>query len=475
MNEIQPPRRKTSPLSTIRATLEVVTPIYGGSFEPRTIDEIDIIRPATVRGHLRFWWRALYGHAFADSRELYARESEIWGAAGGEGRDGRSQVELRIAVDRSAHPNIDDKEVNLRSVEGYALFPSRSEKKQGVVVVETAKRRLPPLQFDISLRTRAEHLSEVRGALIAWVLFGGYGGRTRRGLGSLTLRKSHDIRLPSDPSRAAVASCLGIDGFACAGPTSVMPSLLGACLETRAKHATAPPAWVQALGWLREFRQGTSGPSLHRAREPGRDDRPSISNWPEADKVRHMSDPGKLAWAHPPRHGNDPAWPRAGFGLPIIGQFQQLSREPKANSTGRRPEHKRWNECVPPTCEPKGFKIVWYEGDVKHERLASPLIVKALPVEGGFAPMALWLNRQNPANATVGLEGSRSDRRAKFDVLLGRGDEAKFLALAGKATLRDAFFDWLDYTYPSGAPAVSAPKPDKDHAGPKRPYRRNRR
>lgn len=45
----------------IRVPLEVVTPILGGSYKTREVDEVEIIRPASVRGHLRFWWRALYG------------------------------------------------------------------------------------------------------------------------------------------------------------------------------------------------------------------------------------------------------------------------------------------------------------------------------------------------------------------------------------------------------------------------------
>jgi|GEM_PF-3130673 len=40
-------------------TIEVVTPILGGASRTREVDDVDIIRPATVRGHLRFWWRAL--------------------------------------------------------------------------------------------------------------------------------------------------------------------------------------------------------------------------------------------------------------------------------------------------------------------------------------------------------------------------------------------------------------------------------
>ena len=47
---------RSGPVVTeIDVRAEVVTPILGGSSQTRTIDDIDVIRPATVRGHLRFW------------------------------------------------------------------------------------------------------------------------------------------------------------------------------------------------------------------------------------------------------------------------------------------------------------------------------------------------------------------------------------------------------------------------------------
>lgn len=65
----------------ISVRLKVVTPILGGSTEPRAVDEVDIVRAATVRGHLRFWWRALYASQRPSATDLYERESEIWGRA----------------------------------------------------------------------------------------------------------------------------------------------------------------------------------------------------------------------------------------------------------------------------------------------------------------------------------------------------------------------------------------------------------
>lgn len=156
-----------------------------------------------------------------------------------------------------------------------------------------------------------------------------------------------------------------------------------------------------------------------------------------------------MIWAHPPRHtspGN--SWPRAGFGLPIIGQFQRKSRK-KGPDGGAL----RWEQLDPSMMEPPDFELRWKDHRSEHDRLASPLIVKALPLAGRwFVPCALWLNRTMPQGAKVGLARKvpgtskmRIDPRseAPFTTLVAHGDVARFGSLNGATSLRDAFFRWL--------------------------------
>ena len=308
------------------------------------------------------------------------------------------------------------------------------------------------------------HEAEVKNALRAWILFGGYGGRTRRGLGSLKAIDNVNGWLPTAATREALTSLFELDVFAApTRPPGDVPWFGGAAIHVGTKGAAAQRAWTTALDWLKNFRQGFGGPAGERAREPGPNgiaQRPSISNWPEGDKVRRLSTPQpRLRWAHTPRHNQTPAWPRAGFGLPIIGQFQSRSREehPTRKKRNGRPDEMHWNE-LPQShpnygTEPEGFELRWRAGNVEHDRLASPLIVKALPLaDGSFAPCALWLNRSLPAGAQVGL--ARSNEKevdpatvAPFDRLIANGDAARFAALANKTSLRQAFLDWLHAKY----------------------------
>jgi CRISPR-associated protein Cmr1 len=414
--------------------LAVVTPILGGGFQTRAIDDVDVIRAPTVRGHLRFWWRALYATRSAGAADLYQREGALWGrAATDEG--GRSGVEVRVTLVREG--STDSSEIRLYPSQGqpatkgaYALWPARAPKGTNT---PTAPRRQPGTQFRLTLRVPAAHEAEVKNALCAWILFGGYGGRTRRGLGSLKVVGLPTRWLPTAASREALTSLFGVDIFT--PPTrarSDVPWLGGAAVHVGRADRDAQRAWETALDWLKEFRQGTNGQPGSRAREPGtgklQSNRPSISNWPEADKIRHIH---QKTYSHAPRHNATAAWPRAGFGLPIVGQFQTTDRRGQRNAYD----------------EPSSFELRWRAGDVEHDRLASPLIVKALPLaDGTFVPCALWLDRAHPANGQVVLRNVNNSQ-APFDRLVAAGDNAKFSALANKTSLRQAFLDWLHAKY----------------------------
>ncbi len=419
--------------------IEVVTPILGGSTSLRTVDVIDVIRSASLRGQLRFWWRALNGHLSESPEGLHAHESALWGRAA-EDEGGRSAVEIRVAVEQAG--KFDSSDIRLYdSREGkatpgaYALWPAREEKKERR---PTAPRRAPGTRFLLTLLAPSSDIKEVENVVRAWLLFGGYGSRSRRGLGSFRVVDAPKTWLPTAATRQEFERLFGRDIFAVPGKSANdVPWLAGAALHVGRAERDAEVAWTRALAWLQEFRQGTTGNSGDRAREPGtgkpQPQRPSISNWPEADKIRGLA--GKTK-AHAPRHNSTLAWPRAGFGLPIIGQFQSKARD------GSRLD------------EPGPFELRWHGPNpnepgkiVEHDRLASPLIVKAMPLANGeFAPIALWLNRAYPQNGEVLLRDVRSSA-APFDRLLAGGDTPQFSALAGKRSLREAFLDWLHAKY----------------------------
>jgi len=457
-----PSRRSpsTGSRSDFTVSLAVTTPILGGGYRTRALDNVDLIRVPTVRGHLRFWWRALFAGRFERPTSLYEAETKLWGGAGGGSDEAsvvRSPVEVRIEV---TDPGKEDEgNIEPQRTDAYVLFPAR-----GTPPIP----RRTTVTFKLTVSTPKADIGAVRDAVRAWILFGGYGGRTRRGLGGLTVTgPDAETWLPrSGNSLAAELKRLfGRDVFAVGGPARQTPMLAGAALSTIGRvEDRGVTAWLTAVEALRCFRQGTP-PNSERitdavatlpstwARQPSRDPRrPSISNWPEADKIRHLADREFETGpsSHTPRHNDTPVWPRAGFGLPIVGRFQVNDRKGG-----------RYNEPPP-------FTLKWGEpiGHDKYrprERLTSPLIIKALPLVGGrFVAIALWLHRDWPAGKIV-LEMGRAvvpGSAAPFDALAAPDEAPLFTALAGKPTLRAAFFDWL--ALKSGVVTVC---PHRDVAG----------
>jgi CRISPR-associated protein Cmr1 len=445
----KPPRRRTTTgkeACEISVRLQVVTPILGGGPRLRDVDYVDVIRVPTVRGHLRFWWRALYGHLYENAADLHKDESALWGRPADEKeKGGRSEVEIRVDIASKVPPR-DRSRVSIGSIDGYALWPAREPH---------ADRRPPGTEFTLTIIGPLQHKAVLQNSLRAWILFGGYGSRTRRGLGSLTVTASNQIEeseqckkwLPTievgdDPKdvRKMISACFGSDIFLPSEEATQMPNslprLAGAALlvhlpgpkdpNNRHKQIGFPAmkAWTESLGWLRSFRQGTAGDG---ARERTASN-PGLSNWPEADKIRHLTNKK----GHKPRHNDKPAFPRAGFGLPIVMKFKPGAGDPD-----------------------KQYDILWKSPQGRHERLASPLILKALPLANGrFLPMALWLDRNDPPGSKVYVKG-HEHATADFDVLVAAGDTARYSgelakalrprpALPAKSSLRGFFLAYLE-------------------------------
>ncbi|NVJ01162.1 type III-B CRISPR module RAMP protein Cmr1 [Myxococcus sp. AM009] len=457
-------------LESFMLALKTVTPILGGGPVARSAElpSVDIIRVPTVRGHLRFWWRALYGHAYVagGSEALALRERELWGGMGraGNASDGdaarawRSQVELRVTEVRPA--GADTGKIDLGAPHAYALWPARNGKQEADV-----PRWKPGLRFKLEVTApEGDAMAQVRNAVRAWILFGGYGSRPRRGCGSVCLEPSApDITqwLPASADRASLRRLFGdVPLFSpeLAEHPCDLPLLRGAQLfqgGASTRQRDGEKAWLAALGWLREFRQGTQPVSsgdaglLGVARSPGEGKRAGRSNWPEADKLRRFARASRQSRsagnAYPqvhaprPQHSATPAWPRAGFGLPIVFHFQQKRRE----GGDYQPK------------EPDDVQLQWQRqvgGQWEQmDRLASPLIVKALPLaDGRFEPIALWLERGTPNGGHVVMTQFKDAvplTRVPFArAFRAQDDQPLFKSLQRADNLRDAFFMWLKET-----------------------------
>jgi CRISPR-associated protein Cmr1 len=83
---------------TIELELRLITPMFGGGYKAREVDTVQPIRPAAIRGHLRFWWRATAGARYARVEELHKAETELWGGASKKDNPAVGKVAIRVEV-----------------------------------------------------------------------------------------------------------------------------------------------------------------------------------------------------------------------------------------------------------------------------------------------------------------------------------------------------------------------------------------
>lgn len=159
----------------VRITLETVTPLFAGGADPRGEPEL---RAASVRGILRFWWRALVAGVIGDEDldALRKKETDVFGEA-----EVGSPVIIRLSG--QPRPQRFQPNQNQRGV-SYLLWS----------MLRTNRQCLPSAtSFTLNVQTRPGTNSgseAFNGALASlWLLtrLGGLGSRSRRGGGSVQI------------------------------------------------------------------------------------------------------------------------------------------------------------------------------------------------------------------------------------------------------------------------------------------------
>lgn len=303
-------------------TFRLITPMFGGGVEingpQKPHDRITPIRIPSIRGQLRFWWRACNPTKATTAEELFEAEEAIWGST-----KQPSMVHIAVVGPQPTPEPIDvffqpagktGWRVNREhEALAYGLFPLQPPKD--------AKQQRPGVlwRIDEALTLRFQLPEDLRHsvheALAAWTLFGGIGGRTRRGFGAVEFVHS------SSPEVVPQSAKELLDWLLARPKIERIPSLAGATSKTRgAPQAEAEAAWRDALYPLQQFRQG-----LGLARNGNDPRHPGRSRWPEADELRRLA--RTHLHRHPPEH-RVRKFPRAAFGLPIVFHFKDNPPEP---------------------------------------------------------------------------------------------------------------------------------------------------
>jgi len=393
--------------------IQVVTPIFGGGVEAGVNDPVTLIRPSSIRGHLRFWWRATRGAKYTTIAELRQREGEIWGTT-----DNPSPVRIEVVVEEHDDPfecARYDWDKNMRRGEGghrlkwsapfnvqnsslpYILFPFQGKSKDSNDPKDPAK-MIRSARFKLVARFSSPNdnsiKKDVEAATWAWVNFGGIGARSRRGCGALYCTKyctkSHQLDPDFTPS-----SCQNFEEWLNRRITHyelALPSTsrdwptLGRIYLSRKDGPNPISCWDECVYVMKTIRQGV---------DLGRDSksrgRPGRSRWPEPESVRNLVLKQKglttrsPKWHPPDRRMPDIAFPRAEFGMPIIIEIR--------------------GEGLKPTLQPRE----------DHDRMASPLILRPIGFsDGSFASMIVRLNT-SPLDSAY-LKPGKSDLESGYPI-----------------------------------------------------------
>lgn len=179
-------------MKTLTATYRIVTPMFLGGADPTSQAEL---RVPSIKGALRFWWRALMWGKVNSVEELRRRESELFGST--KPQIGQSRV-LIFAEQPLVEANTEERKWSPSSWKSYTGYGLRDKKERRFLS--------PGKTFTIHFvfrRCSDEQRSQVLSAAKLLGLAGGLGGRSRRGWGSVTLTelKGADWICPDTPEQ----------------------------------------------------------------------------------------------------------------------------------------------------------------------------------------------------------------------------------------------------------------------------------
>ena len=372
-----------------RYNLKVITPLFGGGVNAtegkRVPDQITPIRGSSIRGQLRFWWRAT--SVFKNLAELKKKELELWGGIS-RAKPHPSQVQITIDQTGKYNPEkeIDKNELGIQ----YGAFPLRTDGNNN---------QFEPLykftgDFDLSIEYPKKNAEEIEDAITAWMYFGGLGGRTRRGFGAISKTtgvESHEIEAFHTKIKNKGAPLKGVS------------SLLGSRLCVRDTNSNnARKVLNEALYWLYRFRQY---PRDLNTRSFGK------SKWPEANQIR--------SWLGSKGQTQPLFAPRAVFGLPIIFHFKE-----------RIPDS---------TLTPKN----------KERRASPLILRPFLSTSKQYGALCLVLNDPSQLNEELCISSSKSDSKKVLPVTAKlppsrEVEEALSKILCGKKDILHAFLSFFE-------------------------------
>lgn len=196
----------------ITATYKIVTPMFIGDANKEATD----ISPSSVKGALRFWWRALnWGRALKDTeqdeakalRQLHKEEATLFGSLsetkkdklGNNTTEGGQGVFLLRVINGSSYQTTNSWPL-AQEPSGYlgiGLWKSGSTENGNLQAHREAIEENQVFSVELWLKPsiQTEQKQELNNVLKIWGLLGGLGSRARRGFGSIAIENLNGIEI----------------------------------------------------------------------------------------------------------------------------------------------------------------------------------------------------------------------------------------------------------------------------------------
>lgn len=324
-------------MKTLVAKFVITTPMFLGGAHQQTL----AIRPPSIKGALRFWWRAsAWKSTFIEAkkdavqalRNLHMHEARIFGSAADDNATGQGIFLLSVDAPASRKSTFKP-QLGHRYLLGQGLFePGRNSRLLRDPLdaeVFTVKVLFKPLGKKADKAQWKKDQRSLIDAILLWGLLGGLGSRARKGFGSVAIQSLEaegvGVVIPqnADELKELLVELIG-DRVAEQPPFSAF---------SQAMRVDISETGGNALSLL-----NTIGESLQIYRNSGRKfgkvvERDARNFRGDADSVRTVAQ-GRNISKHPER---------AAFGLPHNYHFKNVPRsetdihiEPAASERNRR-------------------------------------------------------------------------------------------------------------------------------------------
>ncbi len=188
-------------MTGITATYRIVTPMFLGDADQKATS----LRPPSIKGALRFWWRALnWGRCLEETgtasealKDLHKKEACLFGSAADETNSGQGLFLLNVQYSgRPLEPGqLPQAQLGHQYLLGQGLYNFKEKYLRSALEPSECRLRLL-----FRPRTTNKDRESIAQALLVMGLLGGLGSRSRKGFGSLAIQtlEGSVLQVPSN-------------------------------------------------------------------------------------------------------------------------------------------------------------------------------------------------------------------------------------------------------------------------------------